>query len=69
MAASRWAWADGEPYVHRYELGRAAALLERLGAEIPGLPAYDPARDQPLTFERDVRAVISRLRAERAAGG
>jgi tetratricopeptide (TPR) repeat protein len=64
-AAYRWAWADGEPYVHRYELSRATALLRQLGAEIPGLPVYDPALDQPLAFEIQVRAFIEELRAER----
>jgi tetratricopeptide (TPR) repeat protein len=43
LAAYRWAWADGEPYIRRYELNKARALLEKLGAEIPNLPPYDPA--------------------------
>jgi hypothetical protein len=68
-AAYRWAWADGEPYVHAYELGRATDLLNQLGAEIPVLPAYDPAQDPPLAFEGEVRAVIEELREERAARG
>ena len=38
LAAYKWAWADGEPYVSRYELNKARALLERLGADIPDLP-------------------------------
>jgi hypothetical protein len=37
LAAYMWAWADGEPYVYRYELNKARALLEKLGAEIPNL--------------------------------
>src|ERR1039458_5648116 len=45
-AAYKWAWADGEPYVRRYELNKARALLEKLGAEIPNLPPYDPAKDE-----------------------
>jgi hypothetical protein len=65
LAAYRWAWADGEPYVHRYELDRAAELLTALGAEIPSLPAYDPAADPPLPFEAQVEAAIERLRAEK----
>jgi hypothetical protein len=68
-AAYRWAWADGQPYVHAYELGRATALLQELGAEVPVLPAYDPAQDPPLAFEGQVRAVIEDLRAEREAQG
>jgi Domain of unknown function (DUF4062) len=69
LAAYRWAWADGEPYVHRYELDRARAMLRQLGAEIPELPAYDPAKDEPLAFEGKVRTLIRELRAERAATG
>jgi tetratricopeptide (TPR) repeat protein len=65
LAAYRWAWADGEPYVHRFDLDRATALLTELGAEIPDLPAYDPAADPPLPFEARVEAAIERLRAER----
>jgi hypothetical protein len=65
LAAYRWAWADGEPYVHAYELARATALLKLLGADTPRLPAYDPARDQQLAFEYEVRAAIHELRAER----
>jgi uncharacterized protein DUF4062 len=64
QAAYRWAWADGEPYVHAYELGRATALLEGLGAEVPVLPAYDPAQDPPLGLEAEVEATIRELRAE-----
>ena len=65
LAAYGWAWADGEPYVHRHELSRAADMLRLLGAENPKLRAYDPADDQPVTFEDQVRAVIERLRARR----
>lgn len=65
LAAYRWSWADGEPYVHAYELARAKALLERLGAEVPVLPAYDPAREQPLDIEIQVRAAIRDLRAKK----
>jgi hypothetical protein len=68
QAAYRWAWADGEPYVHAYELGRARALLTQLGAAIPELPAYDPVEDPPLAFEGQVKTVIENLRAEREAG-
>ena len=67
LATYRWAWADGEPYVHRYELDHATELLKALGAEIPTLPAYDPAADPPLPFEAQVEAAIERLRAEKNA--
>ncbi len=68
LAAYRWAWADGEPYVRRYELGRVTALLQQLGVEVPELPAYDSAQDQPLDFEDDVRAFIAEIRAMHERG-
>lgn len=64
LAAYRWAWADGEPYVRTYELARATALLKLLGVDTPRLPAYDPAKDQPFAFEDQIRAVIQELRAK-----
>jgi hypothetical protein len=67
LAAYEWAWADGEPYVHRYCLNQARALLEELGAEIPELPPYDPAKDPKLPWEDAVAVLIERLRAEKEA--
>jgi len=62
VEAYRWAWSDGEPYVHRYSLNKARALLEQLGVEIPALPPYDPARDEKLPWEDEVAAAIKKLR-------
>ncbi len=67
LKAYEWAWADGEPYVRRYELDKARGLLERLGAGIPDLPPYDPAKDEPFPWEADVRAAIEKLREENQA--
>jgi hypothetical protein len=67
LEAYKWAWADGEPYVNRYELNKSRALLEKLGAEIPNLPPYDPAKDEKLPWEDDVAAAIEKLRAEKEA--
>jgi hypothetical protein len=67
LAAYKWAWADGEPYVHRYGLDKARALLEKLGAEIPDLPPYDPAKDEKLPWEDEVAAALEKLRAEKEA--
>jgi tetratricopeptide (TPR) repeat protein len=66
LAAYRWAWADGPPYVDRYELSRAAALLDQLGVPVPELPPYDPAGDS-LPFEDEIAAAMSRHRTEQAA--
>jgi tetratricopeptide (TPR) repeat protein len=67
LKAYEWAWADGEPYVRRYELNKARVLLEKLRAEIPNLPPYDPAKDEKLPWEDDVAAAIEKLRAEKEA--
>jgi ABC-type transport system substrate-binding protein len=65
LAAYKQAWADGEPYVYRYELTKAAALLNELGVPIPDLPPYDPTKDEPFPWEAEVRAAIEKLRAEK----
>jgi hypothetical protein len=64
LAAFRWAWADGDPYVNRYELTKTTELLQQMGVPIPQLPPYDPAKDEPYSWETDVRAAIERFRAE-----
>lgn len=67
-AAHRWAWADGEPYVHRYELEQATELLGELGVDVPELGPYDPAVDPPRPWERRLAAAIAELREEQAPG-
>ncbi len=68
LAAYKSAWADGEPYVGRYEVNKATALLKKLGAEIPKLPRYDPSKDDKLPWEDEVAAAIEKLRrSERQA--
>jgi hypothetical protein len=67
FAAYRSAWADGEPYVYRFELERAKALLQKLGVEPPVLPPYDPVKDGKYPMEDEVNAAIEKLRAEKAA--
>jgi len=63
LAAYKSAWADGEPYVYRYELDQARALLGQLGVEVPILPPYDPTLDEKLPWEDDVAAVIEKWEA------
>jgi hypothetical protein len=69
LLAYRAAWADGEPYVYRYDLNKARALLKRLGADIPDLSPYDPAKDEKFPWEDDVAAAIGKLRAEKRTEG
>lgn len=65
LAAYRWAWADGEPYVHRYELTKTTELLRQMNVPVPQLPPYDPVTDEPFPWEADVRAAIEKLRAKK----
>lgn len=67
LAAYTLSWADGEPYVYRYELSKATELLHELGVPRPNLPPYDPAKDEPFPWEADLRAFIAARRAEQAA--
>jgi len=67
LAYYKWAWADGEPFVWRYDLDKATELLRELNAPIPDLPPYDPAKDEPFPWEADVRKAIEKLRAEKEA--
>lgn len=62
LAAYRWYWADGEPYVFRYYLNKSRALLEKLNAPIPNLPPYDPSKREPFPWE----PAIAKLRAARS---
>jgi tetratricopeptide (TPR) repeat protein len=64
LAAYQWAWADGEPYVRRYELEQAAELMGELDADVPELSPYDPAADPPRPSEQHVATAIAELRAE-----
>jgi tetratricopeptide (TPR) repeat protein len=67
LAAYEWAWADGEPYVRRFELNRSAALLKTLGVEPPVLPPYDPTRERETPWEADVNKAIEELQRGREA--
>jgi tetratricopeptide (TPR) repeat protein len=63
LEAYQEAWADGEPYVFRYELNVATRLLEELGEAVPQLPPYDAARAVRLPWEEAVESMIGpRLR-------
>jgi len=67
LAAYKSAWADGEPYVYRYELAKTTELLNTLGVPTPTLPPYDPAKDEPFSWEADIRAAIPELKAQKEA--
>jgi hypothetical protein len=67
LAAYKDAWADGEPYVDRYELSQTTELLRQMNVPIPNLPPYDPTKDEKLPWEDEVRAAIEKLRAKKEA--
>ncbi|HEX7304889.1 DUF4062 domain-containing protein [Lentzea sp.] len=60
--AYTFAWADGEPYVHRYLLNKATRILNDLDVPVPTLPPYDPAEDPELPCEARVRAYLDKVR-------
>lgn len=60
-----WAWADGEPYVHRWHLNRAIELLDELDIPKPDLPIFDEANYEPFPGEAEVRAYIEELKQEK----
>ena len=62
-AAYARAWADGQPYVYRFALTEAAALLHNLGAQPPTLPPYDPTGRPIEDWEHEVTAAIADRRA------
>jgi len=64
LSAYKWAWADGEPYVNRYDLTKTTELLQQMGVPIPELPPYDPAKDEKFPWEDAVVAAIKQLRAD-----
>jgi hypothetical protein len=69
LKAYKWAWAEGEPYVHRHDLNKATALLMQLGVAIPQLPPYDPSKEKKLPWEDKVVEFIERLKKEKEKNG
>lgn len=65
LRAHKSACGSGEPYVDRYYLDRADALLRELGETPPEVPQHDPANDEVFEWEADVRALIEKTRKER----
>jgi tetratricopeptide (TPR) repeat protein len=66
LRVHKWYVGDGEPFVLRHHLDRTRALLTELGAPLPEVPKYDPAKAKIYPWEKDVRAFIEKLKAERA---
>ena len=66
LLAYEKASADGEPFVFRYALDKAAGLLRELGVEPPRIPPYDPSQEKPFPWEEEVTTVIAELKAKKA---
>jgi tetratricopeptide (TPR) repeat protein len=64
LTAYTRAWADGEPYVRRYQLVQATELLHQLGIPLPKLARYDEAKNERLPWEADVDIAIETLRGQ-----
>jgi hypothetical protein len=65
LSAYKWAWADGEPYVYRYELNKTLELLNQIGVSPPDLPPYDPSNNLKFSWEDSVNRMIDKLREQR----
>ena len=59
------AYGNGEPFVHRYQLNKAALLLDKLGVEIPKLPPYDTTSSVKYSWEEKIVEFIERLKNEK----
>jgi tetratricopeptide (TPR) repeat protein len=58
LSGYKWAWADGPPYYHHWDLERCRAVLRELGEPEPVLPPYDPAKIEPLPYEADINRLL-----------
>jgi hypothetical protein len=71
--AFQQACADGEPYVCRYDLEHAQALIKRLSGKEPECETHNPSHEQkslgpgimePDVWLREVKLIVERLRIE-----
>ncbi len=68
LATHKRACGSGEPFVSRFLLERASALLEELGQTPPEVPDHDPTQVEMFEWEDDLRAMIEETRRDRARG-
>jgi hypothetical protein len=59
------ACASGEPFVYRYYLDRAGALLRKFGEVPPAVPIHNPANDTIFEWEEAVHSLIQKRRKDR----
>ncbi|MBL4659088.1 MAG: DUF4062 domain-containing protein [Alcanivoracaceae bacterium] len=63
LAAYKQAWSDGEPYVFRYSLNQATAILKKLQVAIPQLAPYDKCKKKIESWEQEVFVALEKLKA------
>jgi hypothetical protein len=61
IAAYRWAWAEGEPFVRRNELEKANDLIHTLGIEPPILKSFEADEKRETTWELDLKQAIEEI--------
>lgn len=66
LAAYKYGWADGPPYINWYMLKRAKKVLDTLGEPYPDLPPFDPSKVEPIPYETEIRAFIEELKREKS---
>ncbi len=58
LAGYKWAWADGPPWCHHWDLQRCRAVLQALGEKQPQLPPFDPTKVKPIDYEPNIRRLL-----------
>ena len=66
LAAYRWALADGEPFVRRFELTKSTELLKKIAEVVSVPPKYSPNQDSVALWEDTVSVLISKDKRRRA---
>jgi tetratricopeptide (TPR) repeat protein len=61
LKAYQRAWMDGEPFVWRWGLERAQAVLDALGEPHPVLPRFNPDNVGQFAYEAEIRAHLAEL--------
>jgi Domain of unknown function (DUF4062) len=64
LAGYKWYWHDGPRYTDHWDLQRCRAVLEQLHEPVPDMPPYDPAKQEPIPFEADIRRLLKEHEAK-----
>ncbi len=58
LKGHEWAWANGPPYVHHWELEECRAVLRALNVPEPERPPFDPAKHPPFPWEANIHRML-----------